>query len=69
MSHNRFSCLKPTNSSDPSGNRYKAPGRQNRFPNPPLLYRGLSLLLLSLFTTKLFLLSGAGNLVHWLIFA
>ena len=35
MSHNRFSCLKPTNSSDPSGNRYKAPGRNNRFSNPP----------------------------------
>ena len=34
MSHNRFSCLKPTNSSDPSGNRYKAPGRNNRFSNP-----------------------------------
>ena len=35
MSHNRFSCLKPTNSSDPSGNKYKAPGRNNRFSNPP----------------------------------
>ena len=35
MSRNRFSCLKPTNSSDLSGNRYKAPGRSNRFSNPP----------------------------------
>ena len=35
MSHNRFSCLKPTNSSDLSGNAYKAPGRPNRFSNPP----------------------------------
>tara|TARA_B100000902_G_scaffold372573_1_gene399691 strand:- start:607 stop:1197 length:591 start_codon:yes stop_codon:yes gene_type:complete len=35
MSHNRFSCLKPPTSSDLSGNAYKAPGRNNRFSNPP----------------------------------
>tara|TARA_X000000368_G_scaffold333959_1_gene271350 strand:+ start:363 stop:995 length:633 start_codon:yes stop_codon:yes gene_type:complete len=31
MSHNRFSCLKPTNTPDLSGNAYKVPGRNNRF--------------------------------------
>ena len=31
MPHNRFSCLKPTDTTDTSGNAYKAPGRNNRF--------------------------------------
>ena len=31
MPHNRFSCLKPTDTTDTSGNAYKVPGRNNRF--------------------------------------
>ena len=34
MSNNRFSCLKPTNSTDSSGNKYNPPGSRNKFKRP-----------------------------------
>ena len=34
MSHNRFSCLKPTGSTDSSGNKYNPPGSRNNFKRP-----------------------------------
>jgi len=33
-SHNRFSCLKPTGSTDSSGNKYNPPGSRNKFKRP-----------------------------------